>query len=223
MRTIASGIDTKNPTATAVDTYQLKVLKPQTVAERLSGVFPQARVLVAPNRTVSSWRRRQICPRSKRLLRRSTPRPRLPRRNPGIRPKRSSHAAQRQGGRARGGQRGAERSRIVGKLNVANLMAYKQETAHVLSVVELQRRFRITSTGTLTYYSVDQENVRYLNQTERTVRKLTCMRITRMSNHSIDSELLASSHLVDREVCSTSQFQEAFESYSTRQAALDSL
>lgn len=52
MRTIASGIDTKNPTATAVDTYQLKVLKPQTAAERLSGVFPQARVLVAPNQTI---------------------------------------------------------------------------------------------------------------------------------------------------------------------------
>lgn len=52
MRTIASGIDVKNPTATAVDTYQLKVLTPQTVAERLGGVFPQARVLVAPNRTV---------------------------------------------------------------------------------------------------------------------------------------------------------------------------
>lgn len=52
MRTIASGIDTKNPTATAVDTYQLKVLKPQTVAERLSGVFAQARVLVAPNKTI---------------------------------------------------------------------------------------------------------------------------------------------------------------------------
>jgi general secretion pathway protein D len=52
MRTIASGIDTKNPTATAVDTYQLKVLSPQTVAGRLGGVFPQARVVVAPNRTV---------------------------------------------------------------------------------------------------------------------------------------------------------------------------
>jgi type II secretory pathway component GspD/PulD (secretin) len=52
MRTIAGGIDTRNPTATAIDTYQLKVLKPQTVAERLSGVFPQARVLVAPNRTI---------------------------------------------------------------------------------------------------------------------------------------------------------------------------
>jgi type II secretory pathway component GspD/PulD (secretin) len=52
MRTIASGIDTKNPTATAVDTYQLKVLSPPTVAGRLAGVFPQARVLVAPNRTI---------------------------------------------------------------------------------------------------------------------------------------------------------------------------
>ena len=52
MRTIASGIDVKNPTATAVDTYQLKVLSQQTVADRLSGVFPQARILVAPNRTI---------------------------------------------------------------------------------------------------------------------------------------------------------------------------
>jgi|SRR5579883_1185949 len=52
MRTIASGIDVKNPTATAVDTYQLKVLKPQTVAERIDEVFPQSRVLVAPNRSV---------------------------------------------------------------------------------------------------------------------------------------------------------------------------
>jgi type II secretory pathway component GspD/PulD (secretin) len=52
MRTIASGIDTKNPTATAVDTYQLKIIKPQIAAERLSGVFPQARVLVAPNKTI---------------------------------------------------------------------------------------------------------------------------------------------------------------------------
>lgn len=52
MRTIASGIDTKNPTSTAVDTYQLKVLKPQVVVERLGGVFPRARILVAPNHTV---------------------------------------------------------------------------------------------------------------------------------------------------------------------------
>lgn len=52
MRTIASGIDTKNPTATAIDTYQLKVLKPQVVVERLSGVFPHARIVVAPNRTI---------------------------------------------------------------------------------------------------------------------------------------------------------------------------
>jgi type II secretory pathway component GspD/PulD (secretin) len=52
MRTIASGIDVKNPTSTATDTYQLKVLPPSTVVARLSGVFPQARVLGAPNRTV---------------------------------------------------------------------------------------------------------------------------------------------------------------------------
>jgi type II secretory pathway component GspD/PulD (secretin) len=52
MRTIAGGIDTKNPTATAVDTYQLKVLSPPTVAQRLGAVFPQARILVAPNKTI---------------------------------------------------------------------------------------------------------------------------------------------------------------------------
>ena len=52
MRTIASGIDTKNPTATAVDTYQLKILSPPVVAARLGAVFPQARIIVAPNRTI---------------------------------------------------------------------------------------------------------------------------------------------------------------------------
>jgi general secretion pathway protein D len=52
MRTIASGIDTKDPTATAVDTYQLKVLKPQVVVDRLAGIFPRARVVIAPNRTI---------------------------------------------------------------------------------------------------------------------------------------------------------------------------
>lgn len=35
MRTIASGIDTKNPTSTAVNTYQLKVLKPQSAVGSL--------------------------------------------------------------------------------------------------------------------------------------------------------------------------------------------
>jgi type II secretory pathway component GspD/PulD (secretin) len=52
MRTIASGIDVKNPTDTATDTLQLKVISPDTVAGRLSGVFPGARVLVAPNHNV---------------------------------------------------------------------------------------------------------------------------------------------------------------------------
>jgi len=52
MRTIASGVDVKNPTATAVDTVQLKVLSPQIAAQRLSGVFPHAHIVVAPNRTI---------------------------------------------------------------------------------------------------------------------------------------------------------------------------
>jgi general secretion pathway protein D len=52
MRTIASGIDTKNPTDTAVDTYQLKVLSPQTAASRLGSVFPRAHIVVAPNKTI---------------------------------------------------------------------------------------------------------------------------------------------------------------------------
>jgi type II secretory pathway component GspD/PulD (secretin) len=52
MRTIASGIDIKNPTDTTTDTYQLKVISPTTAADRLGGVFPSARVLVAPNRTI---------------------------------------------------------------------------------------------------------------------------------------------------------------------------
>lgn len=52
MRTIASGIDVKNPTATAVDTYQLKLLKPADVADRLGAVFPRARIVPAPNRTI---------------------------------------------------------------------------------------------------------------------------------------------------------------------------
>ena len=52
MRTIASGIDVKNPTDTTVETYQLKVLTPQTVSGRLAGVFPETRVLSSPNHNV---------------------------------------------------------------------------------------------------------------------------------------------------------------------------
>ena len=52
MHTIATGIDVKNPTDTAVDTYQLKVISPQTVESRLSGVFPSARFISAPNRNI---------------------------------------------------------------------------------------------------------------------------------------------------------------------------
>lgn len=56
------------------------------------------------------------------------------------------------------------------KLNIANLMAYRQETAHVLTVMELQRRFHMTPVGTLTYYGVVEENVRYFNQTGRALQ-----------------------------------------------------
>ncbi|MBV8582984.1 MAG: hypothetical protein JO241_03230 [Candidatus Eremiobacteraeota bacterium] len=52
MRTIASGIDVKNPTDTTVQAIALKALAPEAAAARLSGVFPSARVLVAPNRHV---------------------------------------------------------------------------------------------------------------------------------------------------------------------------
>lgn len=52
MRTIATGIDVKNPTDTATEAYQLKVLSPQTAAARLASVFPAARFVSAPNRTI---------------------------------------------------------------------------------------------------------------------------------------------------------------------------
>jgi general secretion pathway protein D len=52
MRTIASGIDVKNPTATVTDTYQLKAVPPSTIADRLAGVFPNARFIAAPNHTL---------------------------------------------------------------------------------------------------------------------------------------------------------------------------
>ena len=52
MRTIASGIDVKNPTDTTVDTYQTHALPPQTAATRLAAVYPAARFVVAPNRNL---------------------------------------------------------------------------------------------------------------------------------------------------------------------------
>lgn len=52
MHSIASGIDVKNPTDAATDTYQLKVISPETASSRLSGVFPGSRILVAPNKTI---------------------------------------------------------------------------------------------------------------------------------------------------------------------------
>lgn len=52
MRAIASGIDIKNPTDTVTDAYQLKVLDPRVVIDRVRGVFPRARFVAAPNRTI---------------------------------------------------------------------------------------------------------------------------------------------------------------------------
>ncbi|HTU81279.1 MAG TPA: secretin N-terminal domain-containing protein [Candidatus Acidoferrales bacterium] len=52
MRTIASGIDVKNPTDTVVDTVQLRVISPETAVRRLAAVYPSARILAAPNRNV---------------------------------------------------------------------------------------------------------------------------------------------------------------------------
>ena len=52
MRTIASGIDVKNPTDTHVEAVQLKILSPQAASSRLNGVFPGARIMVAPNNNV---------------------------------------------------------------------------------------------------------------------------------------------------------------------------
>lgn len=52
MRTIASGIDVKNPTDSVADAYQLKVVSPQAAVDRLRGVFPNARFVAAPNHTI---------------------------------------------------------------------------------------------------------------------------------------------------------------------------
>ncbi|HTV72819.1 MAG TPA: secretin N-terminal domain-containing protein [Candidatus Acidoferrales bacterium] len=52
VHTIVSGIDIKNPTDTVVDTVQLHVISPETAAQRLAAVYPNARILTAPNRNV---------------------------------------------------------------------------------------------------------------------------------------------------------------------------
>ncbi|HZZ00781.1 MAG TPA: secretin N-terminal domain-containing protein [Candidatus Baltobacteraceae bacterium] len=52
MRTIATGIDVKNPTDTQVDAVQLKVINPSEAAARVSGVFPGSRIMSAPNHNV---------------------------------------------------------------------------------------------------------------------------------------------------------------------------
>ena len=49
-------------------------------------------------------------------------------------------------------------------------MAYREVDGHVLTVAELSRRYPIQPLGTLTYYGVVQENVRYLKQTGRALQ-----------------------------------------------------
>jgi type II secretory pathway component GspD/PulD (secretin) len=52
MRTIATGIDVKNPTAAVVDTVQLHVTSDRDAVNRLRSLFGRSRFTSAPNRTV---------------------------------------------------------------------------------------------------------------------------------------------------------------------------
>ncbi len=52
IKAIASAIDVKNPTDIQVDAQQLRTITPATAIGRLSGVFPSARFVSAPNSTV---------------------------------------------------------------------------------------------------------------------------------------------------------------------------
>jgi len=52
MRTIATGIDVRNPTQPIVDTVQLHSVKPQDANGRVRPIFTHARFALAPNRTI---------------------------------------------------------------------------------------------------------------------------------------------------------------------------
>jgi len=52
MRTIATGIDVRNPTQPIVDTVQLHSVKPQDAIGRVRPIFTHARFALAPNRTI---------------------------------------------------------------------------------------------------------------------------------------------------------------------------
>ena len=52
MRTIVTGIDVKSPIQTTVDTIQLRSSQPADVISRIHSLFPHARFIVAPNRTI---------------------------------------------------------------------------------------------------------------------------------------------------------------------------
>ncbi len=52
MRTILQGIDVRNPTRAISDAVQLRTANPATVAARLRGLYPGARIALAPNKTL---------------------------------------------------------------------------------------------------------------------------------------------------------------------------
>jgi type II secretory pathway component GspD/PulD (secretin) len=52
MRTILQGIDVRNPTRATSDAVQLHSADPATVAARLRGLYPAARIALAPNKTL---------------------------------------------------------------------------------------------------------------------------------------------------------------------------
>jgi hypothetical protein len=50
MRTIATGIDVKNPIDQTIDTFALHTVTPKDAIERVHSLFPKARLEPAPNR-----------------------------------------------------------------------------------------------------------------------------------------------------------------------------
>jgi type II secretory pathway component GspD/PulD (secretin) len=52
MRTVLQGIDVRNPTRRTSDAVQLRNAKPAVVSARLRGIFPAARIALAPNSTL---------------------------------------------------------------------------------------------------------------------------------------------------------------------------
>lgn len=56
------------------------------------------------------------------------------------------------------------------RLNIRHIMAFRQVDEHVLTLAELSRRYPIRPVGTLTYYGIAEENVRYFHTTGRALQ-----------------------------------------------------